>query len=270
MMNVFNKMTDAENIRAGDPYDDPAFERLAREHDVWGRAESALCAVFWLAGKVQPPSGQSAAPVGAPDRIFLVIGEDVTPDTPFSQLAEVTWCADRVNDTDIEYVRAQPAAATVPAGKDAPMPAYRDEDHFHASASTPELAAWQRGWDDARKADEKAGEDAREAKQRILDAAQWWADQRELGPRPAKEAWAALAMRIDAELAMLADGYTPQPAAQAAPAVPEGWADAYAAFVGAFDTPQMRRLINDEYSNDARRRLRDLNSALTTQGADRD
>lgn len=101
-----------ENIRAGDPYDDPAFERLAREHDVWGRAESALCAVFWLAGKAQPSSGQRAGRAGAPDRIFLVISEDIPKDTPFSQLAEVTWCADRVNDTDIEYVRAQPAAAT--------------------------------------------------------------------------------------------------------------------------------------------------------------
>ncbi|MEK7945762.1 hypothetical protein WKR98_13480 [Pigmentiphaga sp. YJ18] len=104
-----------ENIRAGDPYDDLAFERLAREHDIWGRAESALCAVFWLAGKKQPPSGQSAAPVGAPDRIFLVIGEGAPANTPFGTLAEVTWCPDRVNNTDIEYVRAQPATATVSA-----------------------------------------------------------------------------------------------------------------------------------------------------------
>ncbi|RZS80613.1 hypothetical protein [Pigmentiphaga kullae] len=66
----------------------------------------------------------------------------------------------------------------------------------------------------------QAGEDAREAKQRVLDAAQWWADQRDLGPRPAKEAWTALAMRIDAELAMLTEGGAPQPAAQAAPIVP--------------------------------------------------
>ena len=60
----------------------------------------------------QPPSGQSAAPAGAPDRIFLVIGEAVPANTPFSQLADVTWCPDRVNHGDIEYVRAQPAAAT--------------------------------------------------------------------------------------------------------------------------------------------------------------
>ncbi|APW39005.1 hypothetical protein RD110_18805 [Rhodoferax koreense] len=44
-------MTTPENIREGDPYDDPAFEALAREHDVWGRASGAQCAVFWRAGK---------------------------------------------------------------------------------------------------------------------------------------------------------------------------------------------------------------------------
>lgn len=40
-----------ENVRAGDLYDDPAFESLCREHQIWGTAESALCAVFWRAGK---------------------------------------------------------------------------------------------------------------------------------------------------------------------------------------------------------------------------
>lgn len=55
----------------------------------------------------QPSSGQSAAPVGAPDRIFLVAGEDVPPGVTFDQLAEVTWCKDRVNHGDIEYVRAK-------------------------------------------------------------------------------------------------------------------------------------------------------------------
>ena len=37
----------AENIRAGAPFDDPAFEALCREHGIWGTAEAALCAVFW-------------------------------------------------------------------------------------------------------------------------------------------------------------------------------------------------------------------------------
>lgn len=43
--------TQPENIRAGDPYDDPEFESLCREHQIWGTAASALCAVFWRAGR---------------------------------------------------------------------------------------------------------------------------------------------------------------------------------------------------------------------------
>lgn len=40
------------------------------------------------------------------------------------------------------------------------------------------------------------------------------------------------------------------------------WNDAYAAFKGAFDTPQMRRAINDEYAEDARKRLRDFDEPI--------
>lgn len=38
-----------ENVREGAPYDNPAFEKLARELGVWGTAQSAVCAQFWLA-----------------------------------------------------------------------------------------------------------------------------------------------------------------------------------------------------------------------------
>ncbi|MGQ0595816.1 hypothetical protein [Aquabacterium sp.] len=50
--------------------------------------------------------------------------------------------------------------------------------------------------------------------------------------------------------------------AQPAPVVPDGWRDAYAAFVGAFDTPQLRRLMPDAFSQDARKRLMDFNDAM--------
>lgn len=40
------------------------------------------------------------------------------------------------------------------------------------------------------------------------------------------------------------------------------WTDAYAAFKGAFDTPQMRRQFNDEYAEDARHRLREFNERM--------
>src|SRR5690554_1452197 len=40
-----------EGIREGAPYDDPDFEALCREHEIWGTAAAAQCAVFWEAGK---------------------------------------------------------------------------------------------------------------------------------------------------------------------------------------------------------------------------
>ena len=39
-----------ENVREGEPYDNPAFEDLARTMGVWGTAQAALCAQFFLAG----------------------------------------------------------------------------------------------------------------------------------------------------------------------------------------------------------------------------
>jgi len=40
-----------ENVREGEPYDNPAFEDLARTMGVWGTAQAALCAQFFLAGR---------------------------------------------------------------------------------------------------------------------------------------------------------------------------------------------------------------------------
>jgi hypothetical protein len=54
-------------------------------------------------------------------------------------------------------------------------------------------------------------------------------------------------------------------AARATPAdhsLPVAWKDAYAAFKGAFDTPQMRMKMNDDYSQDARKRLRNFDELM--------
>jgi len=43
-----------------------------------------------------------------PEKIHLNLGTDVEPDDDFSELNEngdITWCADRIWDTDIEYIR---------------------------------------------------------------------------------------------------------------------------------------------------------------------
>ena len=41
----------------------------------------------------------------APNNIFLNIGYEPEKGDDFNDLGEVTWCADKVNDNDIEYQR---------------------------------------------------------------------------------------------------------------------------------------------------------------------
>ena len=42
-----------------------------------------------------------------PERIFLVIGEDVPDGADFNELDEVTWSKERISYKDIEYVRKE-------------------------------------------------------------------------------------------------------------------------------------------------------------------
>jgi hypothetical protein len=51
-------------------------------------------------------------------------------------------------------------------------------------------------------------------------------------------------------------------AANHASSLPQLWNDAYMAFKGAFDSPMMRRKLDDEFSADARKRLRDFDETL--------
>ena len=40
-----------------------------------------------------------------PNKIYLNVGCDAREVKDFSELSEVTWCADKINDNDIEYQR---------------------------------------------------------------------------------------------------------------------------------------------------------------------
>lgn len=40
-----------------------------------------------------------------PNKIYLNIGCDPKEVKDFNELSEVTWCADKINDSDIEYYR---------------------------------------------------------------------------------------------------------------------------------------------------------------------
>lgn len=46
----------------------------------------------------------------APERIYLVVCDEPDCDAPFHEHDEVTWCQDKINDHDFEYIRADIAA----------------------------------------------------------------------------------------------------------------------------------------------------------------
>jgi len=46
------------------------------------------------------------AMTNTPDRIFLNFGP--YPGDDFKDHSEVTWCTDKINESDVEYVRAEP------------------------------------------------------------------------------------------------------------------------------------------------------------------
>ncbi|MDN8078328.1 Lar family restriction alleviation protein [Burkholderia multivorans] len=65
-------------------------------------------------------AGRDVLVTHVPSRIYLNLGDiNELGEIPFQQLTGVTWCEDRVDDTDIEYVRAPAQAAepvAIPAG----------------------------------------------------------------------------------------------------------------------------------------------------------
>lgn len=67
------------------------------------------------------PAGEAAIP-GAPERIWLVLGDDLPDGVTFNELAEseICWCQDSQFEHDIEYVRADLAAPPAAANQDVP------------------------------------------------------------------------------------------------------------------------------------------------------
>lgn len=71
-----------ENVREGEPYDNPAFEDLARTMGVWGTAQAALCAQFFIAGRgALPASMKPVAEIFAGDLFRVSQGPDAEPVT---------------------------------------------------------------------------------------------------------------------------------------------------------------------------------------------
>lgn len=65
-----------------------------------------------MADKTQPAGAlPELVAESAPERIWLVIGEDCPADVRFDSLEGVTWCQDKIDDNSIEYVHADVAQA---------------------------------------------------------------------------------------------------------------------------------------------------------------
>jgi len=45
----------------------------------------------------------------APERIYLQVCDDSDCDEPFCEHHDVSWCQDKINNSDVEYIRADPA-----------------------------------------------------------------------------------------------------------------------------------------------------------------
>ena len=91
-------------------------------------------------------------------------------------------------------------------------------------------------------------------------------DQYKLVPvEPTPEMLKAADCMIDCDPIWMARAYRAMLAAAPEapqPAIPPGWAEAYAAFKGAFDMPLARRRDSSEYAQEARRLLREFNDAM--------
>ena len=48
--------------------------------------------------------------MNAPDKIYFQINEDWTPESGYPQFEGVTWSTERVNDSDVLYVRVSDRA----------------------------------------------------------------------------------------------------------------------------------------------------------------
>lgn len=114
-----------ENIREGAPYDNPVFEQLARDLGVWGTAQSAVCAQFWLAATPAASNSaefegiKTATPVVLPDcRGRVMIDGDGE--------CEIAWRGGMPPDNKTNIYTEQ-QVRTLLAGVSAPAAAQRGE-----------------------------------------------------------------------------------------------------------------------------------------------
>lgn len=77
----------------------------------WDQVQAATSA---LRARLAQPEPEPVAWKDAPSKIYLQICEESNCDQPFDSHIEVSWCQDKINDSDIPYVRADIALSQPP------------------------------------------------------------------------------------------------------------------------------------------------------------
>ena len=79
--------------------------KCATCNDVGIVGHSMLCPECSDPAEPAPAQDEREVARTAPDRIYLVIGEECPADASFHELADVTWCEDDIDGNGIEYLR---------------------------------------------------------------------------------------------------------------------------------------------------------------------
>jgi hypothetical protein len=62
-----------------------------------------------LRARLAQPEPEPVAWIDAPERIYLQVCDVSDCDEPFCDHHDVSWCQDKINDSDVEYIRADTA-----------------------------------------------------------------------------------------------------------------------------------------------------------------
>ena len=66
----------------------------------------------------------------APDRIYLQVSDDMRPPEDGHVWKETSWCQDKINDDDIEYVRATPPTGDLREAAQKVLDIFLEETEF--------------------------------------------------------------------------------------------------------------------------------------------
>ena len=74
-----------------------------------GKQAQSIQVINALRARLAQPEPEPVAWKDAPSKIYLQVCDESDCDQPFDSHIEVSWCQDKINDSDIAYIRADTA-----------------------------------------------------------------------------------------------------------------------------------------------------------------